>query len=147
MRLADDTGHPLRVRVLAVRVTESKLGQIAPKVRDADVMMRPVDRPLELREEVLGLVRGHVAADVLPGAVVDREVLALAWRKTLVMRTLVRVKHDALNIDRAAHRGGKVLAGHVRNDLRDDPPVSRVMSAMTGVLSVLPWPPLPRLCP
>jgi hypothetical protein len=40
----------------------------------ADVMVRAINRALELRKEVLGLVRAHVAADVLACLVIDELV-------------------------------------------------------------------------
>jgi hypothetical protein len=45
-------------------------------VLPTDVVVRPVERPLELGEEALSLVGGDVAPDVLVAAVVDGLVTA-----------------------------------------------------------------------
>ncbi len=44
------------------------------QVLDADVVVRPVDRPLQLREVALRQVGADGSADVLTGRVVDRLV-------------------------------------------------------------------------
>jgi hypothetical protein len=73
----------LGVRLLAGVEAEVELGEVARQVLWRDVMVRPVNRPLQLREVGLGVVYGHVAAHVLARFMVYPLVVAnlLAMRR------------------------------------------------------------------
>lgn len=66
--------HALHVRQLACRVPEVELSQVAAQVFFADVVVRTVDRSLQLREEVLGHVGRHIPSHVLALGVIHRLV-------------------------------------------------------------------------
>ena len=73
--LPHEPAHAGSVAHVTGGVAEIELGQVAVKVGFADVVVRPVDGSLQLREEVLGAVHRDVAADVLADVVVDRVML------------------------------------------------------------------------
>src|ERR1035437_5322814 len=73
-RTVDKHPHALGVGHLAGGVPEVELAQVAAQVLLADRVVRPVQRPLQLAEEALGLVGRHHAPDVFPLGVVDRLV-------------------------------------------------------------------------
>ena len=68
------------------RVPEVQLGHVAGKVDGRDVMVRAVNRPLELGEVVLADVRADLAADVLPSVVVHRLMAAHSRPSTRYQR-------------------------------------------------------------
>jgi hypothetical protein len=67
-------GTVLSVGQLAVGVPEIELGQVVRQVLHANVVVRPIQAPLELGKVVLGLVGRHALADVLTDGVVDGTV-------------------------------------------------------------------------
>ena len=72
--LSDESTHPVRVGFLPRGVTEVELCKVTPQVLLGDVVVRAVNRTLQLREVPFGVVRGHITADPLAGLVVDRLV-------------------------------------------------------------------------
>ena len=68
--------HIASLGVLPILASWLAVGQAttADLVYQLAEVLRPVDASLELREVVLGLVRGHVVARVLDCGVVDRRV-------------------------------------------------------------------------
>src|SRR5689334_12558051 len=62
--------HSLRVGEFARGVPEVKLGEIPLQVLARDMVIGAVERTLQLREVVLGLVRRHIAPHVFAVAVV-----------------------------------------------------------------------------
>src|SRR5579862_7952331 len=73
LSLVDDALHTARIAHLVGGVPEVELGQIPGKMLAGDVVIRPVNRPLELRKEVLGLVSARTSGevDVLALGVID----------------------------------------------------------------------------
>src|SRR5690348_6540156 len=107
----DDPLHPFCVGEIAGGVTEIELCEVARKVLAADVMVRPIERPLQLREVVLGLVRGHVATHVLTRCVVDAMVRCETVSEMFIAPLVVRVQHRVRHRHVLFDDGAQVLAG------------------------------------
>src|SRR5947208_1917873 len=115
---ADQFNHAFRVGELARAVPEIKLREVAREVLTADVVMCPVERTLQLREEVFDLVRGDLAVQAgvfadavrqVPGRPVGDAVLPfdLPGRDTVLARGhLKEDEHPRPDRDlRAVHDG------------------------------------------
>lgn len=121
----------------------------------ADVVVRPVDRPLELGEESLGGVRPDPhRADVLADRVVNGDVRGHALRHRAVGLVPVGVERSALHVDLFLDRWQQGYGSYVRDDTRADLAGFEVHQAHddglvrdAGVralvrVTVLAWPPI-----
>jgi hypothetical protein len=70
--LPPEPPHALRIGQPASREAEIELRDVPGQVLPADLMVRPVDAPLELGKVRLCDVRGRTVADVLALRVIDR---------------------------------------------------------------------------
>lgn len=109
--------HPLGIGRAPGREAEIELREVAVQVLAADVMMRPVKRALELREEVLGLVGRYVAAHVLALGVVDRRVRQELADDALVVMRRVGVEVRRRRVDVLGQDTAQILAVDVRDRL------------------------------
>ena len=92
MDLAHQPRHTVGVAQLPSGMPEIELRKVAAKVLTRDVMVRPVDGALELREEVLGAVGRDAIPRVLAYGVVDRFVAGQFGRDALI-RALTYMTH------------------------------------------------------
>jgi hypothetical protein len=109
VQLGCQRAHPSVIGHLASPVTEVELTQVPGKVHRCDVMMRTIERPLELREEPFRHVRADVPSHVLALGMVDRLVRRELLAKREVGRRRVgeqlAIRHIDLLADDLAERG------------------------------------------
>jgi hypothetical protein len=121
VQLGRQRTHPSVVGHLASPVAEVELAQVPGKMHRRDVMVRAVQRPLELREEPFRHIRADVPSHVLALGMVDRLVRRelLADLHVVVCRVgeQLAIRHVDLLADDLAERGSGDIGDDSGTDL------------------------------
>jgi len=118
--LPSEQTHPGIVAHLASAVPEVELGQVSRQVLDRDVVVRSVDRPLELAEIVLGLVRARSGdpVHVLVLGVIDGRVRDELLPELAVPGTFVGPQFAASHVDLLGDDLPQIRTRHLGNHSR-----------------------------